>query len=130
MIYKYIFYKIYHWVNNWFDPIAPKITTTLILSLLPLSILYTILRIVSYLNIFQFSMRDTRSPIVIAFAVILIVLIAFNQVYFFSYNNWKEIIIFFREHEIPRKSKIAANVYIIFCTSIYIILFMFLGYNF
>ena len=43
MIYKYIFYKIYQWISQWIDTFGPQCTTTLILSLLPVSILYSIL---------------------------------------------------------------------------------------
>lgn len=130
MIYKYIFYKFYSWAREWYDPFVPQITATLILSLLPLSIPYSILLLASYLNIIQFSMDYITSPFVIAFIVIFILLVVFNQIYFFAYNNWKQIILFFRENDISKWSKIAAYLYIIFCTSVYFILLIFFGYDF
>ncbi len=130
MIYKYIFYKFYSWACEWYDPFAPQITATLILSLLPLSILYTILLLASYLDIIQFSMDYISSPFVVAFIVIFISLVIINQIYFFAYNNWKEIILFFRKNDISKRSKIAAYIYIIFCSSVYFLLFIFFGYNF
>jgi len=126
MIYQYIFFKYYQWTSKWFDPFIPQITTTIILSLSPLAILYSILRLAGYLNIYQFSMSSYTVTI---FFVIFILLLVSNQIYFFPYYNWKEIILYFREHEISGKSKTIAYVYIIYCTSVYFILFMFLGYD-
>ena len=130
MIYKYVFYKFYEWIRNWFDPFAPQVTTTLVMSLMPLSLLYLALRIAALLNLIAFDMRSAISPLVIAFAVIFLLLIIFNQIYFFSYYKWKEIILYFRANEISKSTKIAAYVYIAFTASIYFILFLFLGIEF
>lgn len=130
MLYKYIYYKFYNWSINYFDPFAPQITATFILSLSPLSIIYVLFRFLSLLGIYHFDMSTTTKATFIVFLVLLILLIIFNQIYFFAINNWKEIILFFRKNEISNKLKLAANVYIIFCTSVYFILFIFLGYDF
>lgn len=130
MIYKYIFYKFYQWAREWFDPFAPQISSTLILSLLPLSILYLIVRLAGILDLLQFDMNTTLSPMVISFVVIFALLVLFNQIYFFVYYNWRDIILYFRENEISKSTKIIANVYIVLCTSVYAFLFLFLGYEF
>lgn len=128
MFYKYTYYKIYEWIRVRFDPFAPQITTTIILSLFPLAILYLPLRLLSYLNFYNFEMKFTTSSTFIVFGIIFLALLVFNQLYFFALNEWKEIILFFRKNDISDKIKITANVYIVFCTSVYFILFIFLGY--
>ncbi len=130
MLYKYIYYKFYSWASNYFDPFAPQITATIILSLLPLSIPYVFFRLFDYLSIYHFDMSLTTSSTFIIFIVLFVLLIIFNQIYFFALNDWKKIILFFRKNEISDKLRLVANIYIVFCTSVYFILFMFLGYNF
>lgn len=130
MLYKYIYYKIYEWSKERIDPTAPQITTTIILSLFPLSILYVLLRIFSYLNFYSFDMSFTISSTFIMFGVIFLILVVFNQIYFFAYNDWKEIILYFRNTDVSMKMKRYAKFYIIFCTSVYAVLFFFLGYKF
>jgi len=130
MFYKYTYYKIYEWIKDRIDPTAPQITATIILSLFPLAILYILLRLLSYLNFYNFDMSFTTSSTFIIFGIIFLVLLVLNQLYFFALNDWKGIIIFFRKNEISDKLKMVANIYIVFCTSVYFILFMFLGYNF
>lgn len=130
MLYDYIYFKIYEWVSKMIDPFAPQITTTIILSLFPLSIFYLLLKMLSLLSIFNYEMNFTTSNTFIMFGVIFLILLFVNQVYFFAYKNWKEIIIFFRKNEVTNRIKNYTRIYIAVCTSIYAILFLFLGYNF
>lgn len=130
MIYKFIYYKYYQWISEWLEPFAPQITSTLAMALLPLSILYPIIRLFIYLNIVHLSFSYSTNPIVVAYVIVFILLLAFNQIYFFVFNNWKEIILSFRKNEVSKKCKISAYVIIIYSTTVYLILFLFLGYNF
>jgi hypothetical protein len=130
MLYKYIYFKVYEWIKERIDPTAPQITSTIILSLFPLSILYVVFRFLSYLGVYKLNLSHTTSSAFIVFIVLFVLLIIINQIYFFALNDWKEIILFFRKNEISNKLKIIANVYIVFCTSVYFILFLFLGYSF
>ncbi len=130
MLYDYIYFRVYEWTSKMIDPFAPQITTTIILSIFPLSIFYLILRILSYLSIYDFEMSITTSTTFILFGIIFLILLVINQIYFFAYKNWKEIILYFRKNEVTKRIKTYTKIYIIFCTSIYAILFLFLGYKF
>jgi hypothetical protein len=112
------------------DPFAPQITTTIILSLFPLSIFYLILKILSLLSIYNFEMDFTTSNTFILFGAIFLILLVANQIYFFAYKNWKEIIVYFRKNEVTSRIKNLTKIYIVFSTSIYAILFLFLGFKF
>ena len=112
------------------DPFAPQITTTIILSIFPLSIFYLILKTLSLLNIYNFEMDFTTSTTFILFGIIFLIFLVVNQIYFFAYKNWKELIIYFRKNEVTRRIKNLTKIYIVVCTSIYAILFLFLGYKF
>jgi hypothetical protein len=130
MLYDHIYFKIYEWVSKMIDPFGPQITTTIILSIFPLSIFYLILKILSLLSIYNFEMGFTTSDTFILFGVIFLILLVVNQIYFFAYKNWKEIIIYFRKNEVTNRVKNLTKIYIVVCTSIYAILFLFLGYKF
>lgn len=130
MIYKYIFYKIYECGINWFDPTAPQISTTIILSFFPFTILVPVFRLIKYFNIPLFSSSSQDGFPTTLFVMMFIFILVFNIVYFFSYHNWKEIIIFFRNNEISKKTKVIAKFYIVYCTSIIAYLFLFLGFEF
>jgi len=130
MLYDYIFFKVYEWTSKMIDPFAPQITSTIILSLFPLSIIYLILKFLSYLNIYNFEMSFTTNKTFILFGIIFLIILILNQIYFFAYKNWKDIIIYFRKNEVTKRIKTYSKIYIIFCNSIYAILFFFLGYKF
>lgn len=124
MLYNYIYYRVYEFTSKLMDPFAPQFTATLILSAFPLSILYVILRVLSLFGDYNFKMNYTSSSTFILFAVSFVVLLAANQLYFFAYKNWKEIIVYFREHEAPGRVKFAAIIYIVICASIWTLLFL------
>lgn len=130
MLYDYIYFKIYEWVSKMIDPFAPQITTTIILSIFPLSLFYLLLKILSLIGIYNFEMGFTTSNTFILFGAIFLILIVANQIYFFIYKNWKEIIRYFRKNEVTNLVKNLTKIYIVVCTSIYAILFLFLGYKF
>jgi hypothetical protein len=130
MFYKFIYYKYYQWISESIDPFAPQITSLLMISLLPLSTIYSFIRVIHTLHISQIKIGYTTNPIIIVLIVLFIILFIFNQIYFFVINNWKELILFFRENEISRKKKIVAYIIIIYSTIVYAVFFIFLGFNF
>ena len=130
MLYDYIYFKIYEWVSKMIDPFAPQITTTIILSIFPLSIFYLVLKILSFFSIYNFEMSFTTSNTFILFGIIFLVLLIINQFYFFAFKNWKEVIIYFRKNEVSNRIKIYSKISIIVCISISAVLFLFLGYKF
>jgi len=127
MLYDYIFYKMYEWISKMIDPFMPQVTTTIILSSFPLSILYLVLYIPDLLGIYNFEIGFSTSSFFILFIVLFIILVIVNQVYFFVYKNWKEIILYFRKNEVTKRIKNYSKIYIVFCISIYAVLFLFLG---
>jgi hypothetical protein len=130
MFYDYLYFKIYEWVRKTIDPFVPQITATLILSIFPMSLLYLLLKIFSFLSIYNLDISFTTSNTFILFGLVFLILLVANQIYFLAYKNWKEIIIYFKKNEVSSRIKYLTNIYIIVCTLICAILFLFLGYKF
>jgi predicted nucleic acid-binding Zn ribbon protein len=112
------------------DPFVSQVTATIILSIFPFSIFYQVLKILSALGIYNFEMSFTTSFTFILFGVMFLILLAVNQIYFFVYNNWEEIIIYFRKNEVTKRIKNFTILYIGFCVLICTIFLFFFGYKF
>lgn len=130
MLYDYIYFKVYKWISKMIDPFVSQVTATIILSIFPFSIFYQVLKILSALGIYNFEMSFTTSFTFILFGVMFLILLAVNQIYFFVYNNWEEIIIYFRKNEVTKRIKNFTILYIGFCVLICTIFLFFFGYKF
>ena len=130
MLYKYLFYKVYEYISKWFDPFVPQVTTTIALSLSPLSIIYLVLYLMNSLGVLKFSLGKTTEFGFIFFIAFFILLLIINQLYFFAFINWQDIIIYFRKNKTSKKTKIFVNIYLIISLTIYSFALLFLGYNF
>lgn len=97
MLYDYIYLKVYEWISKMIAPFALQITSTIILSLFPLSIIYLILKFLSYLNIYNYEMSFTTNKTVLLFRIIFLIILILNQIYFFAYKNWKVSLAFLLE---------------------------------
>jgi len=98
------------------------------MSFLPLSVLYSVLIGLRLLGLMEITFEYIGNTETIVFGVIFLLLLVFNQVYFFSINNWREVIVFFRARELSGKPKLIAYIYLSLTGFIYIVLFLFLGY--
>jgi len=125
MIYKYIYYKFYSWSANSFDPFAPQLTSTFLITLFPLSNLYIILYLLNHLGFYQFSGSYINSATTIIIITVFISLLLFNQLYFFWINKWEEIVAIFKNTKVSRKINLIAIIYIIFSLGSYILLYLF-----
>jgi len=125
MIYKYIYYKFYYWAKKWFDPFAPQLTSTFLITLLPISNLYVILYLLNYFGMYQFQGSYINSSTTVIIITVFVSLLVFNQLYFFWINKWREIIILFENKNVSNKVNLIVNIYIIFSISSYILVYLF-----
>ena len=123
MFYKYIFYKLYNWSSNGWEPYFPQFNSIFVISLLPLSNIYLILVLLDYFGIQEYSDQYIYSPSIKVLVVVFVSTLLFNQLYFFWINQWKSIIKYFNQNEVSSKTNVISNIYLIFSVLSYLIIF-------
>ena len=123
MVYKYIFYKLYNWSSNGWEPYFPQFNSIFVISLLPLSNIYLILVLLDYFGIQEYSDQYIYSPSIKVLVVVFVSTLLFNQLYFFWINQWKSIIEYFNQNEVSSKTNVISNIYLIFSVLSYLIIF-------
>jgi len=113
MFYKYIFYKLYNWSSNGWEPYFPQFNSIFVISLLPLSNIYLILVLLDYFGIQEYSDQYIYSPSIKVLIVVFVSTLLFNQLYFFWINQWKSIIEYFNQNEVSSKTNVISNIYLI-----------------
>lgn len=123
MFYKYIFYKLYNWSSNGWEPYFPQFNSIFVISLLPLSNIYLILVLLDYFGIQEYSDQYIYSPSIKVLVVVFVSTFLFNQLYFFWINQWRSIIEYFNQNEVSSKTNVISNIYLIFSVLSYLIIF-------
>lgn len=124
MFYKYIFYKFYSWSSNGGEPYFPQLNSIFLISLLSLSNIYLFLVLLNYFGIHEYSAGYTTNPSAKVLIVAFIAIFLFNHLYFFWINQWKSIIKDFNQNEISSKVKMISNIYIFFCITSFVIIYL------
>ena len=123
MFYKCIFYKLYNWSRNCWEPYFPQFNSIFVISLLPLSNIYLILVLLDYFGIQEYSDQYIYSPSIKVLVVVFVSTLLFNQLYFFWINQWKSIIKYFNQNEVSSKTNVISNIYLIFSVLSYLVFF-------
>jgi hypothetical protein len=125
MFYKYTFYKLYKWSRFGENDFYPHLGATYLLTLLILSNAYFILVLLDKFQIFKFNgdfIYSISAKILIA---VFVSMLLFNHLYFFWINKWRDIINYFKNHNIPTKVKLLSNIYIVFSILSFLIIYFF-----
>jgi len=123
--YKYIFYKLYRWSSDGWEPYFPQFNSVFIISLFPLSHVYLVLVLLNYFGVEEYSAQYLYSPSAKILIIVFVSIFLFNHLYFFWINQWKSIIEYFKKNEVPSKMKTISNIYMIFCVTSFVIVYFF-----